>query len=184
MPQDLSGLKRIKNTREALARAIVAACVEYANGGHRGRPIVAQHFTKGNAARQGWPALSPGYALWKTGAAKALKANIKASKRAVPAGKTLPMLVLSGALRDAITGGRAKVRRLDANRFIIEWAGLPEYAKYLDEGTPKMPRRQPVALSAHDKEQIIAAANRYLSLAVAAGGQVPLGEFGNQARVI
>jgi len=184
MPQDLSGLQRIKNTKEALVRALLAACKEYANGGHRGRPIVAQHFTQGNAGRQGWPPLSLGYGLWKAGAAPALKANIKASKRAVPKGKQLPMLVLTGALRDAVTGGRATVRRVSADKMVITWTGLPDYATYLHEGTPRMPRRSPVALSDYDKAAIIEAANRHLSLAVAAGGQVPLGQFGGQARVL
>jgi hypothetical protein len=184
MPQDLSGLQRIKNTKEALARAIVAACKEYANGGFRGRPIVAQHFTQGNQARQGWAALSPGYALWKSGATPALKKSMKQAKRSVPAGKGMPMLVLTGALRDAVTGGRAVVRRLSYDRFVITWDGLPDYATHLHTGTPRMPRRSPVDLSQSDKDQIIMAANRYLSLAVAAGGQVPLGLFGNQARVL
>lgn len=184
MPIDLSGLARIKNAKEGLARAIAAACQEYGNGGFRGRPIVAKHFTKGNDARQGWAPLSPGYALWKSGATPALRKNMKAAKRSVPAGKGLPMLVLTGAMRDAIArGGRAVVTRVSWDKFVIFWPDVPEYATYHHRGTPKMPKRSPVEMSAADKAEVIDAANRYLSLALAAGGAVPLGQFGNQARV-
>lgn len=181
---DLSGLDRIKDASSAVAAAIEAACLEYANGGFRARPIVYSHFTRGNQSRYGWAPLSPRYARRKARQTKGLRKGMKAAGKSVPAGAGLPMLVRTGALRDAITGGGATVRRTAPEAFVIEWANDPHYATYLHNGTPKMPKRSPIEPNADDERQVIDAARRYLSAAVGTGGGVAIGGApGARARV-
>lgn len=180
---DLSGLSRIRAARDACARAILAACEEYANGGNRAAPIVRRHFTKGNAGRYGWPPLSPRYAKAKEGATKDLKRAMRAEGKAVPQGKGLPMLVSTGRLRDAIAGGRrASITRIGPEAFLIRWPNDPPYAIFHHEGTGKMPRRSPIWPNAEDRAAILAAARRYLSAAVGTASAIPLGQFGDRAR--
>lgn len=199
---NLTGLARIKGTKQALASALMAACQEYGNGGFRGRPIVAQHFTAGNAGRYGWDPLSQQYAARKAGQAKALRKGMRQRGAIVAkmdpkvpfrsrtgiltgegSGANLPMLVRTGALRDAITSGSATVKQTGPESFVITWPNQPDYAIYLHEGTSKMPKRSPVEPNAQDRQAIIDAANRHLSLALGAGGKVKLGTFGDRARV-
>jgi hypothetical protein len=181
---DISGLKRIGGVPAALNAAIIAACREYATRGYRAQPIVYQHFTQGNQGRYQWAALSPNYADWKAGVTKQKKADMKAAKRVVPKGRALPMLVLSGRLRDAITSGRATISKTGPETFIIVWPNDPPYAIYLHRGTPKMPKRSPVEPNAADQKQIIDAANRALSIALGTGGSVAVGGApGARARV-
>lgn len=158
---NLTGLKLINDVPGALLKAIGAACQEYANGGFRAQPIVREHFTQGNKGRYGWPPLSASYAKEKAGQTKQLKKNMKASGKVVPKGAGLPMLVRTGALRDSISGGRAKISRTGTG-FMITWANVPEYAIFLHQGTPKMPKRSPIEPNASDNAKVISAANRYL----------------------
>ena len=158
---DLSGLTLIKNAPDALLRAIGAAAQEYGNGGFRAQPIVRQHFTSGNQSRYGWKPLSPSYAAAKAGQTKVLKAHMKLTGKVVPKGAGLPMLVRTGALRDAISGGRAKVSRT-AGGFLISWPNIPHYAIYHHQGTDRMPKRSPIEPNAEDNAAVISAANRYL----------------------
>jgi len=172
---DLSGLKLIKQVKEDLARAVFFACQEYANGGFRAEPIVRQHFTDGNQGRYSWPALSTKYADWKAGNVKQLKQGIKKAGRVVPKGRGLPMLVLSGKLRDSIAGRGAKISRTGPESFLITWANSPHYAIFHHTGTPKMPKRSPIEPNASDQKQVIDAANRYLSLFLGKAGVVVAG---------
>jgi hypothetical protein len=183
-PPDLSGLARIRSTKATLARAVAAACQEYANGGFRAAPIVRQHFTQGNQGRYNWAALSPRYAARKAGLTPALKNGMRKGGKVVPKGKALPMLVATGTLRDAITSGRAKVVRQSVDLFVITWENSPHYAIYLHQGTPnKMPKRSPVEPNDADRRAIIEAAQRFLSASLGTAGNVPLGIFGGRARV-
>lgn len=175
-------LARIAAGKAALLDAVAVGCRDYANGAFGARPGVAAHFTAGNGKRYGFAPLSPGYAAEKEGATPDLKAGMKAAKRAVPKGKGLPFLVATGALRDAITAGRAAITRA-ADRIRITWTGLPDYAPYLHNGTPRMPARSPINPNAADRERILAAARRFLSAATGIGGAVPQGGApGVQAR--
>lgn len=183
--KDLSGLKLLNGAAQALDNAIIAACREYANRGFRGEPIVYSHFTAGNQGRYAWQSLTPKYAAWKSGVTPVMRANMKTRNRKVPKGKGLPMLVLTGALKDAITSGRAKIVKTGPGRYSIRWANDPHYATYLHKGTPKMPKRSPVEPNAADMAAIWAAANRYLSGWIATGGAVPQGGApGAKARVV
>ena len=167
-------LARIALAKAKLLEAVLVGCRDYANGAFGARPGVAAHFTQGNASRYSFPPLSPGYAAAKAGATPALKAGMKAALRSVPRGGGLPILVATGALRDAITAGRATLTRV-GNTIVIHWTGLPEYAVYLHQGTPRMPARSPVNPNAADRARILAAARRFLSAALGTAGAVPLG---------
>lgn len=92
-------------------------------------------------------------------------------------GPGLPMLVLSGRMRDAVSGGRATVTPVTPGLVRIVWTGLPEYAKYHHEGAGKLPKRSPVEPNAQDRAAIILAAKRYLTaqLGTAARGVPGLG---------
>lgn len=181
---DLSGLKLLRSMPTALEAAVLGACREYANRGYRGEPIVRRHFTAGNRSRYEWAPLSPRYAAWKDGVTKQKKEDMAKAKRVVPKGKGLPMLVLSGAMRDAITSGRARVTRVGPGRFVIRWANDPHYTIYHHLGMGHNPKRSPVEPNAEDIQAIWAAANRYLSGFIAAGGAVPAGGApGGKARV-
>lgn len=98
-------------------------------------------------------------------------------------GAGLPMLVLSGRLRDAVAGGRAMVQIIGPGRVRIRWSGLPEYATYLHDGTAKMPKRSPIEPNAQDKAQVIASAQRYLSAAIVTGRADVGGLAAGRARV-
>lgn len=176
-------LAKIAVTRARFLEAVAVGCQEYANGRNGDPPGVIPHFTAGNGKRYGFAPLSIGYAAEKEGATPDLKAGMKAAKRPVPKGKGLPFLVLTGALRAAVTAGKATVaRRGDFIR--ITWTGLPEYAVYLHEGTPRMPARSPVAFNAADRTRILNTARRFLSAFTGTGGAVPVGGApGAQARV-
>lgn len=65
MPVSPALLKRFPQIRKALLDSLVFGANEYANGGHRSKPIVDGHFTAGNAQRYGWAPLSRDYALAK-----------------------------------------------------------------------------------------------------------------------
>jgi hypothetical protein len=161
-------LARITAGKALLIQAAMVAARAYANGYAGARPIVQSHFTKGNATRYNWAPLSPAYAEEKEGATKALKAGMKQAKRIVPAGKGLPMLVRSGAMRDAIVAGRARITRR-GDRIMIQWVGLPAYARYHQDGTPNRPARSPVNPSAADRALALNAARRFLSAALGKG---------------
>jgi len=176
-------LARIAMTKARFLEAVAVGCRDYANGSFGARPGVAAHFTAGNGKRYAFAPLSIGYAAEKAGATPSLKAGMKAANRAVPKGKGLPFLVATGALRDAVTAGKATIaRRGDFIR--ITWTNLPDYAVYLHEGTPRMPARSPIRPNAADKARIITAARRFLSASLGIGGPVPVGGApGAQARV-
>jgi len=89
----------------------------------------------------------------------------------------LPMLVLTGSLRDGVSSGRARVAISSPTLVVITWAGLPEYALYHQNGTGKMPKRSPVNPSKEDVADMIAAARRFLSSATGTAGAVAPGRL-------
>lgn len=178
-----AALARIALAKAKLQEAVMVGCRDYANGAFGARPGVAGHFTAGNDKRYGFKPLSLGYAMEKEGDTPALKAQMKLEKRPVPRGKGLPILVATGALRDAVCAGRATITRVGTDRVRITWAGLPEYAVYHEHGTGRMPRRSPITPNAADRARIITAARRFLSAALGLAGAAPVGGApGAQAR--
>lgn len=165
----VNALRKLANARQALQNAVMAAAKEYANGGFRAAPIVRRHFTDGNAGRYGWPPLSARYAAVKAGQTKQLKKGMRAVGKAVPKGAGLPMLVRTGALRDAVAAGRAVIIARPDGSVTIRWTGLPAYARYHHTGSGRLPKRSPVEPNAEDRAEMIAAARRYLSAAIGTG---------------
>jgi hypothetical protein len=149
---------------------------EYANGRYRGAPLVDAHFTPGSQERYGWPDLSPEYEERKRLAGPALRKGMRAAGRKVSkfdedkfGGNILPMLVLTGALRQAVTSKTHKITRKGDVATIV-FDDLPEYALAHHTGNPgrNLPKRSPVEPGPEDLELIEEAMERHLALYVKA----------------
>ncbi len=82
-------------------------------------------------------------------------------------GANLPMLVLTSDLRTAMNSRGHRVELLQNGAVArITFRNLPEYAKFLHEGTPTMPARSPVIPNLDDRAQVVAAMQRYLDRAL------------------
>lgn len=187
-------IAHIRRVAAAMRDALVAGAEAYANGAEvggkpRARPIVDRHFTAGNQQRYGWPPLSRDYFMEKQhglighqsggvfnpgGKKKGSRLDKHAeftSSTGIGSGTNKPMLVNSGDLRHAVTRTRhAVVMRGDI--VTIKFSGLPEYAKYLNEGTGKMPARSPVHPNEMDRAEVFAVMRRHMDAALATGGPV------------
>lgn len=178
-------LAKIKKLRQALFDAVRHGAVMYAVG-KGGRPIVDQHFTEGNQGRYGWQPLSFEYFKRKQGQIPTKKqASFRGSKLDKNAGfmsrtgemvgfgvaKNLPMLVNSGELRKTVNSKGHSVR-LQGGDAIITFRNLKDYATFLHEGTPKMPKRSPVEPNEQDREQVINHMKAYLARATGASVNV------------
>jgi len=88
-------------------------------------------------------------------------------KRGEGTAKNLPMLVLSGDLRKTANskGHTVTMRGGDA---VITFRNLTEYATYLHEGTPRMPKRSPVEPGEEDKRQVLEHMKAYIRRATGA----------------
>lgn len=238
----LAVVKSLERAEEAVWQALEHACMAYAGGSLRAKPLVDRHFTAGNEARYGFEPLSRDYFLAKQrgivshrGASHHLSASerrhvrklkakharslksFKSPKGASPerqaddaafrraqgdenraelkgfldkllfdrqgsklddkagfksstgtmtgfgSGRNLPMLVLTGRLRQAVSGKRATIR-IDRGSGVatITFGDLPEYALYLHDGTARMPARSPVEPCAADLEQMRALAQQFM----------------------
>lgn len=165
-------VRRISALADLLERIPTIAAQVYANGGQgagRARPIVEQHFTAGNQGRNRWKPLTRPYAAWKAGRAQALKAGMRAGGRVVPRGANLPMLVLTGTLRQAVVQPTLHRITQSGDTATIIFSGLPDYAAYLHDGTPKMPRRSPVKPGPNDRKQMIEHVQRLIKAATGKG---------------
>ena len=105
-------------------------------------------------------------------------------KGGVKRGPGLPILVLTGRLRDAIAGKRAIVTIVSPSLVRIVWGGVPTYAKFHQDGTTKMPKRSPIDPNAADIAAILAAARRHLSASLVTGSGAVGGMGDGRARVI
>lgn len=85
-----------------------------------------KHFaTEGGSSGPKWRALSPRYKAWKD--------------RVAPG---QPILVLTGRLREAATGGAGAIRRQDKTSMELGIDGrVVPYARYHQTGGPRLPRR-------------------------------------------
>lgn len=100
-----------------------------------------------------------------------------------PPGPGLPMLVLTGRLRDAVAGKRATVTAVSPTLVRIVWTGLPEYALFHHTGDG-VPKRSPIEPNAEDRQAVIMAARRLLSAELATGTGAPVSLMGGRARVV
>lgn len=183
MADNLNAARKISLIAQALRDTARVGAESYANGAPgdaSARSIVAAHFTVGNYKR--FAPLSSEYLKQKTGQNKQLKANMRAAHRSVPTGKLLPILVRTGLLRDSITKRKHQITASGDNA-LITFADLPEYAEYLDDGTPKMPKRSPVDPNHDDQLAIQKAMERFMSLAINRGSAVVAGPQSGRARI-
>lgn len=183
----------VESAERAVFAALRAGLQEYANGGGRAQPIVDRHFTAGNQQRYGWAPLSREYFLAKQ---KSLRGNVrggsfqpgggrrgsKLDKAAefqsstgelvgIGTGKNKPMLVNSGATREAVTSKTARIDiGADGSGSMI--FTVPDYAVHLHTGTAKMPKRSPVEPNDADIAAIQDAIARHLDTMLGTGGEV------------
>lgn len=160
---------------DALHRMPSILAKAYADGQNSTEPIVDQHFTPGNASRQGWPPLSRAYALAKArGLTKnrrgevsdlqkvgARNKKVRIDRNAEFHSKTgtvsgigtmsnLPMLVRTGLLRTQVVSKSLHKIAQRGDTAFLTFDGLPDYAGYLQTGTGRMPQRSPVNPSFED----------------------------------
>lgn len=160
---------------DALRRMPSILAKAYADGQHGTAPIVDQHFTPGNAARQGWPPLSRAYALAKARGLtrnrrgevsemqklSARKQKVKVDRHAefqsftgtvsgIGTMSNLPMLVRTGLLRTQVVSKSLHTIAQQGDTAYVTFNGLPDYASYLHSGTGRMPERSPVNPSFED----------------------------------
>ncbi len=147
----LQKLQQIRKLKQAMIDAVRHGAMMYANG-QGGKPIVDQHFAKGNDARYHFPALSEKYAKWKA-------KNTK---------KGTPMLTLTGETRKTVNSKTHTVTMRGGNALII-FRNLTEWATYLHEGTDRMPERSPVKPDDKDREQVIEHMKAYINRATGRG---------------
>lgn len=183
-------LKRIDAAANALEQLPMVGAQAYANGGGRARPIVDRHFTPGNAERYGWPPLSRDYAMAKAGQAGALRAGMRKAGRTVSnidknvpfrsstgtmsgegTGPNLPMLVRTGETREAVNS-RGHLVAVKGDIATITFRNLPKQAKWLHEGTARMPVRSPVEPNRLDAEEVKAEMRKFMDRVVGTGGEV------------
>jgi phage gpG-like protein len=91
-----------------------------------------------------WAPLSPGYRSWK--------------EKHYPG---RPILVLTGDLRDALTSTPMQIQYASAHELVMG-TSIP-YGAYHQTGTPRMPRRAPVALTEQVKRDMVKVAQRYIA---------------------
>ncbi len=183
-------LALLDRARSIIAGAAKAAAETYATGRFRQRPIVSRHFTAGNQGRYGWPPLSRQYFMakargitrkgWNAVLSKHLKGRrgAKLDKSAefssgtgelvgIGSATNLPMLVNTGALRDAVENQAQIVPRGTEHVDII--FSVPDYGMFLHEGTGRMPKRSPVEPNNEDVETIRDEVQKQIDLAIGKG---------------
>jgi len=189
-PPGQFAIRKMESLKVAILTAAEAGAQAYANGLGNGtarkRPIVAAHFTAGNQGRYGWAALTHEYFLRKQGDVKARTSGgnvqvhgatrVRVDKNAHSTQVTAPnapMLVLTGALRQAVTEQMHPITASESTA-VCHFNNLPDYAEFLEDGTSKMPRRSPVHPNEDDREQVVAVMRRHLDAALATHGIVPI----------
>lgn len=182
MSVDRSGLLlKVEQAKERLRATLEAGCIAFANGGTgQAKPIVDDRF-KGEGNSRFTP-LSYAYAREKANASKGLREEQKKAGRTVSrevevayrrrtktgvsikSSKNLPILVRTGALRQAVSAGKATIIILDSgDRGKVYFARLPEYARYHAKGAGRLPMRSPVKPNAADKARMILVMQKFLS---------------------
>lgn len=180
IPEEVEALAVFLESTPTIAAEI------YANGTvGRAKPLVDNHFTHGGQAQYGFAPLSPKYAQQKNdqtvrvrgggfimgGSAgralseKSQKAIFSASGASATklSGGSLPILVRTGKLRSMVASMRHAVTQ-SGDVATVTFSGLPEYAQYLQDGTPNMPARSPVNPGPRDLQEIDAELKKRLSV--------------------
>lgn len=184
---NLKAAKSLRAAAAALRRLPTVMAEFYANGGPgNSSPVVGDRYQgKGNSR---FAPLSTDYALWKQGQSKKLnqeqqkvygkgskliKVEHKARHQGVDvhgfAAGSLPILVLTGRLRAAVIGRGAQIQQT-GDVAVITFS-VPGYAKWLQSGTGRMPRRSPVDPNEADITKIREMALRWLSAQTGSGSK-------------
>ncbi len=172
MPDNYDAVRTLQAMAQAVRMLPTRMAEFYANGGAgNANPVVGDRF--GPTGNTRFEPLSAKYAAWKSGNVKARRK--KASEKFGKGFQGNPILVLTGALRAAVTA-RDHVITQSGNTASVRFVNLPEYAKYLhDPKSKKMPKRSPVEPNAEDINRIKMFALRYLK---AQYGMAPTGVQG------
>jgi hypothetical protein len=182
IPDEIEALAQFLEQTPSIAAEVYANSVA-----GRARPIVDNHFTHGGQQQYGFAPLSPTYAREKAGQTKTLRKGMKSAGFVVSKaqGGQLPILVRTGSLRSMVSGMKHAVSQ-SGDAATVTFSGLPDYAEYLDKGTPRMPARSPVRPGPLDLEQINDELRRRLSVILGIGerfGQV-MGRIPAMVRVV
>ena len=172
-------LKAVRSLSRAAAvlRQVPFKLGEYfANGGPgNANPVVGDRFQGAGNAR--FAPLSVSYADWKSGKAKSFNQHQKATygkgSKLIPDAhgnaKNMPILVRTGKLRAAVVTSSAHYIRATSDGATVIFARLPPYAKFLHNGTPKMPARSPVSPNDQDIKRVVEMTSRWVSAQIGAG---------------
>lgn len=193
-------VRRILAVAVAMKTCLRAGAEAYANGNGRARPIVASHFTTGNQQRYGWPPLSRDYFLAKQRGIRTPAGKVPATAKlangqrvktgtsefqsrtgelvGIGSGANLPMLVKTGKTRQAIAYTPHPIDgNADGSIVTIHFGvGAPEWARYLETGTSRMPRRSPVDLNDQDRREVLDTMKRHMSAAMGSAGAVSVSQ--------
>lgn len=209
LQKNLKVLSGIRGVADQLRRIPEMGAEFYANGGPGvGQGVVMDRFQGPGNAR--FAPLSKDYADWKQGKSKSLNAaqkakygkgskllsvtvgsklkNVKGSFQSVAiVKKTLPILVLTGALRAAVGARRHRVSSVIGmgDTAYVTFTGLPSYAPYHhDPKTAPFPKRSPVEPNAADINRVVGFLQKRINLTVGRfnSGAVSFGD--GRARII
>jgi hypothetical protein len=184
-PEDAALLRKMEAAANTLRTLPTRMADFYANGGDGvGQGVVGDRFQgQGN---QRFAPLSPRYAKTKGKHSKELNKRQKekygkgsklitvpfASKSGTEGivNNSLPILVLSGDLRAAVTSRDHQIEQ-NGDTAIITFSNLPDYAKWHQTGTKKraMPARSPVDPNDADMKRVNEFAQRHVDAAVGEG---------------
>lgn len=92
----------------------------------------------------------------------------------IGSGTNLPMLVLTGRLRKEVTSGAAIIREENNGSRVVIAFPVPDYGRFLHEGTAKMPKRSPIEPSPDMVEEVVNVARRHMDKSMGTGGAVPV----------
>ncbi len=185
MTKDNYAVVRKLQSVAALMKALPTKMADfYANGGAGvGQGVVGDRFQGAGNAR--FEALKEGYAKWKGRHAgdlnKSQRKNYQRGSKLINVpyktesgnvvkndGSTnLPILVLTGATRAAVTSRKTTITQegdVAYCRFHV-----PDYAKWLQRGTKKMPKRSPVDPNEEDMERVTEFAKRQVKAYIGSG---------------
>jgi hypothetical protein len=136
--------------------------------------VIDDRFKGAGNAR--FPPLDPDYAAWKRGRRDAMEHLQRFTGRVVSRriGGNQPILIRTGFLRERINSKSGHRITTTGDTASVIFAALPEYARWLHEETPKMPRRSPVEPNGADRERVLAYLRRWLQAQTGRGGAVSI----------
>lgn len=188
-PAEARLLRRMEATANVVRRLPTLMAEYYANGGKGvGQAVVGDRFQgKGNGR---FAPLSLDYFKWKSKNARRLNKSQKekygkgskildnvpyrsftGSMSGEGKGKNLPILVLTGATRHAVTSRKHPIVQ-QGDTAIITFGDLPTYAIFHHYGTKNLPVRSPVEPNTDDMVRVQEFADRQVKAAMGEGNSL------------